>query len=96
MATTTYRLSKQRKNDFKLRDDDQTLTNLQTDVLFFIVYADGSLAEMYAPSGIARFKPFHRSLRGETMIFSSRNLDLVYIQYSLNILKSSPSMPLAA
>lgn len=96
MATTTYRLSKQRKNDFKLRDDDQNLTNLQTDVIFLIVYADGSLAEMYAHFGIARFRPFHQSSREETMIFSSLNLDLVYIQYSLSISKSLPSMPLAA
>ena len=32
LATTTYRLSRQRKNDFKLREDDTALTNLQTEV----------------------------------------------------------------
>lgn len=32
LATTTYRLSKQKKNDFKLREDDAVLTNLQTEV----------------------------------------------------------------
>lgn len=33
LATTTHRLSRQRKNDFKLREDDAALTNLQTEVL---------------------------------------------------------------
>jgi exocyst complex component 5 len=32
LATTTYRLSKQRKNDFRLKEDDLALTNLQTEV----------------------------------------------------------------
>jgi len=32
LATTLYRLSRQRKNDFKLREDDTALTNLQTEV----------------------------------------------------------------
>ena len=32
MSGTTHRLSKQRKNDFKLREDDGSLTNLQTEV----------------------------------------------------------------
>jgi len=36
LNTTTHRLSKQRKTDFRLRDDDQTLTNLQTEVLSFL------------------------------------------------------------
>jgi hypothetical protein len=35
LATTTHRLSRQRKNDFKLREDDTALTNLQTEVLEF-------------------------------------------------------------
>ena len=32
MSGTSHRLSKQKKNDFKLREDDGSLTNLQTDV----------------------------------------------------------------
>jgi exocyst complex component 5 len=36
MSGTSHRLSKQKKNDFKLREDDGSLTNLQTEVAFFI------------------------------------------------------------
>jgi len=36
--TTTYRLSRQRKTDFRLRDDDTSITNLQTEVNLAIVY----------------------------------------------------------
>ena len=47
LATTTYRLSKQRKNDFKLREDDTALTNLQTEVSKgFVIVLIGSRVGM--------------------------------------------------
>lgn len=76
LATTSYRLSRQRKNDFKLREDDTALTNLQTEVRReVVVVLICSPVAVWPLSGTAPTKQFRRWWREGTTISSLPNSD---------------------